>query len=326
MHTKIRLLGVLLVAGLALPAGGRASALQDAVRAEEEEEAESSRGLTKALEQRIAGKAALGDVRVDLFWSPLGKATTVRIFGNGVGVWNRDTQFRLSRSQVLGILRAIDEARFAAMPDQFGEDEGGEKSERNEGPRLKGRLIVVAGLERKSALQLVDGEQSSALARLIEKIRGVCEGPARKGLKAGSLSDAFALLASARLAPEVFEAAVQRRPDPKGPSDAAGAWTLKIDGQRVSEPGGRSLLLSRKEFHDLAALLAQTNSAALPQSLYSPSYVDVTLAALGYSHTIAGRRFLGMTPESNGEEQKAFDRVTAAFDALHARLEGEGAP
>ena len=55
------------------------------------------------------------------------------------------------------------------MPDQFGEDEGGEH-EQNEGPRLKGRLVVRAGAVRKSTLQLVDGEQSQALARLIEKI------------------------------------------------------------------------------------------------------------------------------------------------------------
>ena len=324
MHAKIRLLGVLLVAGLVLPAGGRASALHDDLPAEAE--VESSQRFTKALEERIAGKAGLGDVRVDLFWSPRGRATTVRIFGTGVGVWNRDLQFHLSRAQVLGILRAVEKAHFAAMPDQFGEDEGGEKHEKNEGPRLKGRLIVVAGPERKGSLQLVDGEQSAAFARLIEKILEVCEGPARKGLRAGSMRDAIGLLASGRLAPEIFEAVVQRRPDPKAPSDAAAAWTLKVEGLHVGEQAGRSLSLSKKEFHDLAALLAETEPSALPQSLYSASYVDVTLAALGYSRTIAGRRFLGMTPESNGEKQKAFDRIVAAFDALHARLAREGSP
>ncbi len=51
----------------------------------------------------------------------------------------------------------------------------------------------------------------------------------------------------------------------------------------------------------------------------------MTVAILKYSRTIAGRRFLGMTPETHGEKQKAFDRITAALEALHARLEKEGA-
>jgi hypothetical protein len=50
----------------------------------------------------------------------------------------------------------------------------------------------------------------------------------------------------------------------------------------------------------------------------------VTVAILKYSRTIAGRRFLGMTPQTHGEKQAAFDRITAALEALHARVEKEG--
>ena len=52
----------------------------------------------------------------------------------------------------------------------------------------------------------------------------------------------------------------------------------------------------------------------------------MTIAILKYSRTIAGRRFLGMNQETHGEKQAAFDRITAALEALHARLEQEGAP
>jgi hypothetical protein len=278
--------------------------------------------LTAALEERIEGKTGLGDVQVDVFWSRGGRATTARIFGNGVGIWQRGSQFRLPRSQVLDILRAIEKARFGAMPDRFGEDEEGEK---NEGPRLRGRLVVRAGAVRKSTLQLVDGEQSKALARLIERILKTCEAPAKKGIGAASMGEALGLLASGKLAPEVLEVAIQRRPDPNAPLPSAPAWTLRVAGLRVSEEPGRSLSLPEKDFHDLAALLSETDPAALPQSLYAASYTDVTVAILKYSRTITGRRFLGMTPESNGEKQRAFDRITAALEALHARVERDGA-
>ena len=332
MYRKIRLLGVLLAAWLAWSGGVRADVRQDDPRREAEEEASSPDRLTPALEQRIEGKAGLGDVQVDLFWSPRGRATSVRIFGNGVGIWRRKVQFRLSKAEVLGVLRAIEKARLGSMPDQFGEDE---ESEKNEGPRLKGRLVVRAGPTTKTTQQLVDGEQSKALARLIEKILRICEGPAKKGIGAASMTEALELAASGRLAPEVLEVVVQRRPDPKGDAGSPAGWTLKLAGLRASEeevaPGkahaaGRSLVLSEKQFRELAALLAASEPSKLPQSLYAASYTDVTIAILEYSRTIAGRRFLGMTPESNGEKQKAFDRIRAALETLQARVEKDGAP
>ena len=51
----------------------------------------------------------------------------------------------------------------------------------------------------------------------------------------------------------------------------------------------------------------------------------MSVTILKSSRTIAGRRFLGMTPESNGDKQKAFDRIVAALEALHARVEKDGA-
>ena len=312
MLRTIRLL-VVLLASLASAAS---------VLAEEEES--SVDRLTPALEARIEGRSGLGDVQVDVFWSRGGRATTARIFGNGVGVWRREAQFRLSRAQVLDILKAIEKARFGAMPDQFGEDEEGEKNEKNEGPRLKGQLVVRAGAVRKGTLQLVDGEQSKALARLIERILKLCEGPARKGVGAASMGEALRMLAAGTLAPELLEVTAQRRPDPKGAEGSGAGWTLRMIGRRVTVEPDRSLALPEAAFHDFAALLSDAAPETLPQSLYAASYTDVTVAILKYSRTIAGRRFLGMTPETHGERQAAFDRITAALEALHARVEKDG--
>jgi hypothetical protein len=321
VYGKIRLLVVLLAASAAVLAAAPAT---DEPDRDADQRPNGPDGLTPALAQRIRGKAPLDDVKIDVFWSRGGRATTVRLFGNGVGIWKREKQIRLSRAQVLDVLKAIERARFGAMPDQFGEEEGGEH-EKNEGPRLKGQLVVRAGAVRKSTLQLVDGEQSQALARLIERILQLCEGPARKGVGAASMGEALRLLAAGALAPELLEVTAQRRPDPKGPDTTGAGWTLRLAGLRVSEEPDRSLVLSEEAFHEFATLLSDASPETLPQSLYAASYTDVTVAILKYSRTIAGRRFLGMTPETHGEKQKAFDRITAALEALHARLEKQGA-
>jgi hypothetical protein len=286
--------------------------------------------ITSALEERIEGKAGLEDVQVDVFWSRGGKATTARIFGDGVGIWQREAQFQLSKARVLDILRGIQGARLGSMPDQFGEGEEGRK---NEGPRLKGRLVVRAGAARKSTLQLVDGEQSERFSRLVEKILEICRGPARKGIGAASMTDALRLLASGTLSPEVLEVAFQRRPDPKDRGGSEQNWTLRLEGLHATEeqfdPGkppatARTLALSAGEFHELVTLLSETEPSTLPQSLYAASYTDFTIEIFRYSRTITGRRFLGMTAETHGEKQEAFDRITAALLTLHARVAEEG--
>jgi hypothetical protein len=138
------------------------------------------------------------------------------------------------------------------------------------------------------------------------------------------MDEALRLLAAGTLAPELLEVTAQRRPDPKGPGGAGAEWTLRLAGLRVSEKPDRALLLSENAFHEFATLLSDASPESLPQSLYAASYTDVTVAILKYSRTIAGRRFLGMTPQTHGEKQAAFDRITAALEALHARVEKEG--
>jgi hypothetical protein len=332
MFREIRPLAIGLAAALAWTGAVGAVPINDGPRKGADERLSSPDPITSALDDRIQGKAGLGDVQVDVYWSRDGRATTARIFGDGVGIWQREAQFELSKARVLDILTVIQKARFGSMPDRFGEDEDGEK---NEGPRLKGRLVVRAGTARKSTLQLVDGEQSEAFSRLVEKILEICRGPARRGIGAESMSDALGLLAAGRLSAQVLEAAFQRRPDPKSRGGSEQGWTLRLAGLHVTgeqiDPGkpkspARALGLSPAEFRELAALLSEADPSALPQSLYAASYTDFTIEIFKYSRTITGRRFLGMTPETHGKKQKAFDRICAAFEALHARVEKGGAP
>ena len=330
MNRRSSLLGVLLAAALAWPEGSADARVPEKASPREASPADR---ITPALEARIDGRTGLGDVQVDVFWSRGGKATTARVFGDGVGIWQKEAQFELPRARVLEILEAIRKARFGSMPDQFGEDE---ESEKDKGPRLRGQLVVRAGSARKTTIQLVNGDQSKAFARLLEKILRICEGPARQGVRAPSMSEALRLLAAGKLSPHVLEAAVQRRPDPKGSGgcrsragrcDWQGSTPAKSAWRRESAPDpAQTLVLSAQEFHDLAVLLSDSDPSALPQSLFADAYTDFSIEILQYSRTVAGRRYLGMTAATHGDKQKAFDRIIGAFEALRRRIENGGEP
>ncbi|HEY1433844.1 MAG TPA: hypothetical protein VGG65_00635, partial [Thermoanaerobaculia bacterium] len=86
----------------------------------------------------------------------------------------------------------------------------------------------------------------------------------------------------------------------------------------------RVLLLSNKDFVGLAQALHDADPAALPQSLFAPQYTDVVIQLLNRYRPIQARQFAGMTPQTNGEKQEAFDRVLAKLTALHERARKEG--
>jgi hypothetical protein len=281
------------------------------------------------LRKRIQ-QAKLDDVRVEVSWARGGSPTSARVYGNGVGIWNRRAQFRLSKVQVVAMLETLQNARFGSMPDRFGESE---EDERNEGPRLKGLIAVRAGWVSKTVIQLIDGEQSQEFASLAEKLLAICEQPAQKGVEAASLNDGLKNLASGELAPEALQVTVQRRfAKPDAEAGEAG-WILQLEGRRVLAevlPAGKTILpdklliLSDAEFHGLARLLADSRAGEIPINVYAPEYTDIQLTALRWSRAISGRRFLNLTPETHGEKQRSFDRLYEAFKALHERARRDG--
>jgi hypothetical protein len=236
----------------------------------------------------------------------------------------------MSRGQVIAMLETLRKARFGSMPDRFGESE---EDERNEGPRLKGRIAVRAGSVSKTVIQLVDGEQSAEFASLAERLLRICEGPARKGVEAASLNDGLKKLASGELAPEALQVTVQRRFAKPDTEAGVAGWILQLEGRRVLAevlPTGKTILphtllvLSDAEFHELARLLADNRAGEIPINVYAPEYTDLQLAVLQWSRAISGRRFLNLTPETHGEKQRSFDRLYEAFRALYERARKDG--
>ena len=127
-------------------------------------------------------------MRIDVDWLRGTKPVTARIYGDGVGIWDRSSQFTLTRDQVVAALKVFRDARFGAMPAFFGSDMEGEA----ESPvRLKGRVVLRIGPQVKRVAQMGDGDQSTGLAGIAEKLLAICAGPAARGKGARSLADGF---------------------------------------------------------------------------------------------------------------------------------------
>jgi hypothetical protein len=287
--------------------------------------------LSGLLSERISGKRSIDDVRIDVSWPRGAKPTSARIYGNGIGIWDRRLQFTLPRRDVVSALQVLRDARFGAMPGSFGSDAEGEEGE--EPVRLQGRIDLRIGGLTKRVAQYVDGEQSPELAAAAQKLLAICAEPGAKGKGAANLEEGLRLVAEKRLAPEVLSVVLNRRAA-RGDAKAEG-WILRVDGRRVRNremPAGqppplpRRLVLSEPDFLDLVRTLSAEQVASLPTNLYAPAYTDLRVELLDHSRDVAARQFLNVTAETHGAKQKAFDRILEKLGALHEKAQRDGVP
>ena len=273
---------------------------------------------------------------------PDGTYPSATVFGNGVAIWNRERQAQLSGADVRRLLEAFQSTGFAAMPDTYGgpgapanppartpTDPPG--SGRAAAPTLTCAVALRLGGTAKRVNQLAEGERSEPLARLAAAVLDACEGVGQAGVSAGSLSDGLRKVATGELPPEVLRIDAHREGD--GP--AAAGWLLTLEGGVITsrpyqgaagygEP--RSLRLPPDEIALLARLYLGQGAEGLPFNLYADQYTDLAIEVLNRKVSVQARRFAGMTAETHGEKQQAFDRLVGFLAALHARTMTEGRP
>jgi hypothetical protein len=296
---------------------------QEKPRKDEDAKTSSEDALTRALERRLAGTSSLDDVMVDIRWRYENDYVRARLFGDGVGVWNRSVGFRVPRAEARSLIRKLAAVRFGSLPDSEGEEEA---------RVLTGRIIVSAGAVRKTVSQMADGEQSPVLADIAQRLLRLCKKAAEGGVRVSSFQDGFANQISGKLGPSALDLHLQRKPAAAGKA-AAETWTLRISGVYVYDrelggPGGgdvtRQLRLSAADFRALARELSADDIGALPGNLYAPIYTDLNVSLLDQRKNIQARDFAGMTPQTHGERQQAFDRLVQTLEALRERVLKEG--
>jgi hypothetical protein len=295
--------------------------------------------LRQALERAVSESAGWDTLRLLVECREDGAMTSMKVFGNGIGIWNDERQLLLVPDQIGSLLRALRRADFPGMEDTY----GGASSPRK--PPLPGGggmvTIVTCRIELglagydKQVVQLSRGEQSPTLKKLAEDLLRVCHPRARLGLAAASLRDGLEKVSREELAPETWLVVMHRKPgEERGDGDHPG-FLLRVAGyQAATQPydpvtGYRDpvlLHLGAKEVGILARELAARDPASWPVNLYAADYTDLTIRVLNHEKTVQARQFAGLAQATHGHHQKAFEEVLEVLERLHRNVLERGQP
>ncbi|HEX4440398.1 MAG TPA: hypothetical protein VH854_10035 [Thermoanaerobaculia bacterium] len=290
--------------------------------------------LARELDALLRGAGKPADFWIDVTWpTSTNQLTAARVWGTGVGTWNRAAQFRLSKDDVRKILREIRQSRFGAYPLEVHEEEkkgDARKPGEREESELYGRIIVNAGDVTHLVRQLGD-RPDHELEDLAKTVIRICEKPAAQGQRIPNLDEGLRRVSDGKLAPEAFEVLARRKVDKPDPGPGAENWMLRINGRRAVDRDltrkpavERILRLTDQEMKTLASLLRDARAGTLPQSLWAPLYTTLRVQVLNQARNIQARQFVGMTPEAHGAQQAAFDKVFAWCVKTHDRVKAKG--
>jgi hypothetical protein len=295
---------------------------------EEREEREREKPVTRVDLSRAIDTFATGAIpetlRVRVEWERNDALSAAEIYGDGGGTWNDEVAIRLPADDVRAVVRALQQAHFGAMQERFGDPEP-------EFMKLKGKITLTAETTGKTVIQLGRGEQSNEFAALATQILDIAQRSAPRGALAHDLQSALTDIAAGRISPAALKIGAQRRDDRPG-SDEPG-WVLRTRNREAiarsfSNRGGYGpetlLLLSADEVRQLAAAVRDADPAALPPNLYAAQYTDVNVQVLNRGRDLQARRYGGVTAETHGAKQQAFDRLVEALAAIAQRAIREG--
>jgi hypothetical protein len=251
----------------------------------------------------------------------------VEIFGNGVMIWNGESQTRLPALGTRGFIYRVYESGFADMPESF----GGDPREQPAPARLESkaplRIICEFDVEiddqRKRVEQLDRGEQSEKLLGLARFFLDKCRKRSVLGVRAQDLGDGLAKVSARELASETFKMTFTEKPE-LSQADDEGLLLIIRGRQMVARRHTRDsglgapigIRLERAEFDDLVRQLAVRGADAMPANLFAPNYIDLTLEVLNHRRSIQARQFAGLEPNTHGEQQREFNKLIDVVRSL----------
>jgi hypothetical protein len=314
------------------PSSGPAAKRDAGARERDEREAREKRPDRLAPElDRILESKDLAGFWIDVTW-PTGTnlLTSVRLYGDGVGTWNRATQFRLPPDVVRGIAEKVRDIHFGAFPLEVREEEEKKKPGQRDETELYGRIIVGAGDMVHLVKQMGDKPEPE-LEELAKKVIADSRQPASKGERVTTLDDGLRRVGDGTLAPQSLELVARRKVDKPAPSEGEENWMLRINGLRAVDRDmtkrpavERELILTDQELKTLLALLRDAKVGTLPQSLWAPRYTTLRVQVLNQMRNVQARQFGGMTAQTHGAVQKSFDKVFEWCEKTHARAVAKG--
>jgi len=263
---------------------------------------------------------------------------TMRIWGDGLGIWQRSRQIQLSSEMVTAVLEHLHEADFAAFAPIYGgrrQEDPGKRDRPDDGSAvlISCRVRVSLGGHSKESAQRAKGEQSEELRSLAEGVLAIGEGAAKSGIEAGSLIDGLEKVGRGELDPRVFRVLLHRKPTADETADYGPGFLLRLQGgeatTRRHDPGigyGQEITLELEApvVRNLALVLADFDPERMPVNLWAPVYTEATIEVLEHRASVQARPFSGLEPTTHGDLQKDFDALIQSLVRLQDQAAAEG--
>lgn len=294
--------------------------------------------LATRLDQALAGRFPLAEVRIEVLGSGLPAWHSLTVFGRGIGIWNDERQFTLPEKEVRAALKLFKTYEFSRMPERFGGAPRGDVPGPSAVEAIRTVTLTLGDLS-KQVVQVNRGEQSGPLKDLIRGLFKSCERPASGGVAASDLTDGLSKLAGGKLAPETFLLGVYC-PQMRGVAGAEGeGWQIVVRGRDLearshtlktghSRPARAKL--GEDELARLLGVLIQENVAAMPGNLPLEGYTDLRVSVLNQERGVQARLFASPPSEAGLQARDAFLRVREAALGLYqqamSRPVGKGPP
>ncbi len=255
---------------------------------------------------------------------------TTEIFANGVGIWNTQRQFNVTRDEIQTMLRALRDAEFAYMPVVHQAAIASPKPSSTT-PRVQCQIRLRLDATAKRATQLVGGSPAESLPNLAGQLLEISRGPAAAGVGAKHLDDGLEKIARGELAPETLRLMSHLKPS-RHEVDEIG-WQLELKNAvaqtRSYSPKtgyGRPmrLALSCDDLKDLAGELAAEHPRSLPRHLTSTSLTVIAFELFRHKRRIETTRTGKPGPEIEPHHKQRVERVLKILGRLHQKILDEG--
>lgn len=256
-------------------------------------------------------------VRLELARTGESAWESATVYGDGVVVIDRRTQYRVDPSVVQSLLTTLEEAGFRDMEEMYG---AGPK-------RVRARVRLTLGPDQTESVRLLHGTDPEPLTGMIDGMLKRLRPALDEGVGAESFEEGLRKIADGELSPRTLRVVALHRPE--SGEQARGGWIVRaVDGWLESERLGggesRPRPIQRHDtdqaLRDLTDALLAARVWSLAGNLHASSYTQLSIEVLDHRHTVLARPFARRDAAEQEVERKRLKDLLAHLQGLESSL------
>lgn len=263
-------------------------------------------------------------VRLEVARTGEGAWESATIYGDGVVVIDRRTQYRVDPLLVQRLLAMLEEAGFRDMEEMYG---AGPK-------RVRARAKLTLGAYEKESVRILHGTDPEPLTGMIEALLKRLRPALEEGVGAENFEEGLRKIAGGELSPRTLRVVALHRPVAEKAAQESG-WIVRVldgwlEAERLGAGENRPRPVRRHDtdesIRDLAGALLAAQGWSLPGNLDARSYTQLSIEVLHHRHTVLARPFARRDRAAQEAERKRLNDLLAHLQELEASLHAGTTP